>query len=357
MKTRLLILIPITIVSAILGIIAFDSVSLDKLCADDGGKRIGDTCYIPIITNSTKNNLTVDLSLIKTMKPNSVEFFYYPNTKNSEKADPYQTFMLIRLPEWMGGDANDSSAFRAYSAKSLDDPCFVKYWGEYGRQRIENPCQGAMYRAVDGAMTLNAIHMSTTMTALPHLDLTSDENGFLYIMPPKWEKTENGVVGYGREMTLDEIRNGSAFLIDSFAKSYPDYPTIPIEFAGYTLSEIVPEEERIMASYLDFSSKIGQISMFINKCNCQDKYPDLDLANPNFEFWQIGDNVIKIGGSILEKNNDMPERFKVYDIQFFKNGYEFRIEGKNLEFIKQEIVTNYFPEYKYDDLFLISKTG
>ncbi|PIN96947.1 MAG: hypothetical protein COU45_05270, partial [Nitrosopumilus sp. CG10_big_fil_rev_8_21_14_0_10_33_7] len=89
MKTILLIIIPIIIILAILVVIAYDSISLDKICADDGGKRIGDTCRIPIITNSTKDNFqTLDISQIKTMKPNSMEFFYYPNTKNSEKADP-----------------------------------------------------------------------------------------------------------------------------------------------------------------------------------------------------------------------------------------------------------------------------
>ena len=351
MKTRL-ILIPIVIVSTILGVIAFDSVSLDKLCTDDGGKRIGDTCRIPIITNSTKNNLTVDLSLIKTMKPNSVEIFYYPNTENSENADPYQTFMLIRLPEWMGGNANDSSAFRAYSAKSLDDSCFVKYWPQDGRQRIENPCQGSMYRVIDGAMTTGATHRSTAMTALPHLDLTSDENGFLYVVPPEWEKTENGVVGYGREMSLDEIRNGSAFLAKSFEKSYPEYPPIPTEFAGHILSEISPDNYGAIISYLDFPSKSGSISMTMSKSSLG--FVTTNLAQPNSEFWQIGNDIIKIGGLALDKNSDTPEHFRYYTVEF-SNGVNFRIEGKNLEFIKQEIVANYFPEYKYDDMFLISK--
>lgn len=353
MKTRLLIIIPLVIVSAILAVIAYDSVSLDKLCADDGGKRIGDTCRIPILTNSTKDTPILNLSQIKTIKPNSVEFFYYPNTKNSEKADPYQTFMLIRLPEWMEGNANDSSAFRAYSAKSLDDSCFVKYWGEYGRERIENPCQGAMYRVVDGAMTVGAIHMSTAMTALPYLDLTSDENGFLYVMPPKWEKTENGVVGYGREITLDEIRNGSAFLAESFEKSYPDYPTIPIEFAGHILSEISPDNYGVTVSYLDFPSKSGSISMTISKSSLG--FDTTNLAQPNSEFWQVGNTIIKIGGSALDKNSDTPEHFRYYTIEF-NHGINFRIEGKNIEFIKQEIVKNYFPEYNYEDMFLISKT-
>jgi len=39
MKTRLLIIIPIVIVLAILAVLAYDFVSLDKMCADDGGKR------------------------------------------------------------------------------------------------------------------------------------------------------------------------------------------------------------------------------------------------------------------------------------------------------------------------------
>ena len=353
MKTRFLIIIPVITILAILAVIVYDSISLDKLCQDDGGKRIGDTCRIPIITNSTKDSSqTLNLSQIKTMKPNSVEIFYYPNT-DSEKPDSYQTFMLIRLPEWMGGAANDSSAFRAYSAKSLDDSCLVKYWPQDGRQRIENPCQGSLYRVVDGTMTLGAIHMSTAMTALPHLDLTSDEDGFLYVMPPKWEKTENGVVGYGREMTLDEIRNGSTFLAESFEKSYPNYPPIPIEFAGYILSEISPDDYGVMASYLDFPSKSGSISMTISKSSLG--FVTTNLAQSNSEFWQIGDDIIKIGGSALDKTSDTPEHFRYYTIEF-NNGINFRIEGKNIEFMKQEIVKNYFTESEYDDLFLISKT-
>jgi hypothetical protein len=40
MKTRLLIIIPAITILAILAVIAYDSTSLDKLCTDDGGKRI-----------------------------------------------------------------------------------------------------------------------------------------------------------------------------------------------------------------------------------------------------------------------------------------------------------------------------
>ena len=119
-----------------------DSANLDKICQDSGGKRTGDTCLAPItIINPTKNDSpnTVSLSQLKTMKPDSVELFYYPNIKDSEKKDTCKLFMLIRLPEWIGGDANDASAFRAYSAKSLDDACIVKYWSNDERQHQKTP--------------------------------------------------------------------------------------------------------------------------------------------------------------------------------------------------------------------------
>jgi hypothetical protein len=95
--------------------------------------------------------------------------------------------------------------------------------------------------------------------------------------------------------------------------------------------------------------------MSIQKCNCPDPNSSMNLLTSNSEFWQIGDTVLKVGGSALDKDNEMPEQFKVYEIQFIKDGYEFGIGGKNIDFMKKEIVANYFPEYTYDDMFLISK--
>ena len=50
----------------------------------------------------------VNWSQITFMKPNSVEFFYYPEPGKDK--DPHQLFMLRRLPEWMGGAENDVSS-------------------------------------------------------------------------------------------------------------------------------------------------------------------------------------------------------------------------------------------------------
>ena len=355
MKARILMIVGIIITASVFAVILADSVNLDRICKDSGGKRVGDTCIAPtIIINSTKNDShdTASLPNLKTMEPDSVELFYYPNVQDSEKRDTYKLFMLIRVPEWMGGTANDTSAFRAYSVKSLDDACVVKYQPGEGRQYIMNPCQGAMYRMVDGAMTLGLIHKSTQMTALPHLDLSADENGFLHVEPPKWTKSENGVIGYGREISFDDFYSGSKFLADSFAKTYPDYPQIPMTFAGYDLSEISPERYRVNISYIDFPENSGRISISISKSAAESGYTNLTKLNS--ESWQIGDTIIRIGGDALDKNSNRPEKFRTHELRFIHDGFHYVIDGKNVESIKKGIVRNYFQEYKYDDLFLVS---
>ena len=298
---------------------------------------------IPIIDEDEQE---VDWSDITLMKPNSVEFFYYPDPQDKE--DTHQLFMLIRLPEWMGGAENDVSAFRAYSAKALDDPCIVKYWPDVGRQRIENPCQGAMYRVIDGAITYGATHRTTAMTALPYLELSIDNNGMMYVEPPTFTPSENGVIAYGRNMSLDEIRENSEFLAESFAKHYPKYPPIPTEFAGYTLSEITPENHSTTVRYLDFPNKVGYVTLIVGT-----GYIHPDFSKSDVEYWQIGDTEIKITGTAMDEDNDTHEYFRTYEITF-RDGYYYMIEGKNIEFLKQSIVSNFFPDFEYDDLFLLS---
>ena len=290
---------------------------------------------------------------ITTMKPNSVEFFYYPEKPDTKKPDAYKLFMLIRLPEWMGGDANDASAFRAYSAKSLDDGCIVKYWPDNGRQRIENPCQGGMYRVVDGAMTTGLIHRSTPMTALPHLELSIAENGLLYAEPPKWTKKENGVIGYGKEISFDDFRNGSEFLAESFAKTNPEYPSIPLQFAGYDLSEIAPEKYQANVSYLDFPDNSDSIFMSVGTQSVGTGYPYWTKSQS--ESFQIGDTILKVNKYMFEGDDTSTDNLRTYEFWFKDDGFYYSIKGKNLEFIKKEIVKNFFPEYKYDEMFLISK--
>ena len=351
MNLKFVIILAVIIIASILAVFAIDSVNFDKLCAEKGGVRHDDVCLIeiPETDESVLELEPIDFDNITSMKPNSVELFYYPPAPKDK--DTYRLFMLIRLPEWMGGAANDTSAFRAYSAKSLDDPCIIKYWPDEGRQRIENPCQGGMYRVIDGALTYGATHRSTAMTALPYLELSIDKQGTLYVEPPKWTPSANGVIGDGRSISLDEIRKSSEFLVESFAKHYPKYPSIPAEFAGYVLSEISPEKHSTTVRYLDFQSKSGSIEMTVGTNGIM--YSNIEKSF--FENWQIGDTIIRIGGSAMDETSDLPESFRYYEFNF-SNGYNYKITGKNLEFIKKEIVANFFPEYSYDDLVLISST-
>lgn len=347
MKT-FLIIIPI-IALAVLGVIFYDGIMLDKICQDDGGKRIGDVCKIPVITNSTQNS-DVYLPKIKTMKPDSMEIFFYPDPKGDKDHDAYNTFMLIRLPEWMGGGAQDASAFRAYSSLAVDDHCMVKYWAGDGRQRIENPCRGGFYRAIDGIMTIPFDPISDRMIALPHLKLSNDQNGILYIEPPKWTKTENGVIGYGKEVTMEDIHKGSEQLRSLFAKSHPEFPVIPLNFVGYTLADI-GFGNAVKVTYLDFTSKFGMALIEIQKCENE----DCTVYLPYSESWKIDDTVMLAGGSAYDKNSTIPEEYREYTILFAKDGYKFLLTGNNLDIMKRDIVSNYFPQYTIDDLIMIPK--
>ncbi|QLH07142.1 hypothetical protein [Nitrosopumilus ureiphilus] len=356
MNSKFVIIPAIIIGVSILAVFAIDSVNLDKLCAEKGGTRNGDVCLIELPLATPDVETGFDLSGITVIKPNTMKYFYYPNPEDTENRDVFQKFILIRLPEELGGGADDISAFRAYSALSVGDHCLIKYWPHEGRKRIEDPCWGSMYRAIDGLLTGGPKPViNTTPVALPQLDLSLDENGSLYVEPPTWTLDENGVIGVGRQISLDEISTGSQILMDSFEKSHPHYPLIPLNFAGHTLSEIQSDGNRVVLRYFDFTSMYGYLTFDIGLATAQDQQYLLNLVKSNSEFWQIGDTVIRIGGNAFEKNNE-PDKFKEYEIQFIKDGYNFRVGGKNLEFMKKEIIANYFPDFEYSDLFLVSIT-
>ncbi|MEX0862328.1 hypothetical protein [Nitrosopumilus sp.] len=313
-----------------------------------------DRTVYPVPFNSESD---VDLSQIKSIKPNTMEFFYYPNPEDTENRDVFQKFILIRLPEALGGTVDDVSAFRAYSVLSVGVHCQIKYWPDDSRQRMEDPCWGSMYRLIDGAMMYPYPVMNDSPLGLPYLDLSIDENGSLYVEPPVWTMQENGVIGVGRIMSMQEIRQGSQMLIDSYKKTNPHHPMIPVDFAGLVLAEIYPDHNKVNARYTDFGAPSHQnISFEVRNVSAQDQKSFLDVTKPNSEFWQIDDTIIRIGGSAMDKNNSLPERFRDYNVEFILDGFTFVITGPDLNSIKTSIVSNYFPESSYDDLFLVSST-
>ena len=356
-------IIGIVIIASIFAVVAVDSVNLDKICQDHGGIQVGNTCITTIsttTTNSTKNDpqSTVSQSQIKTMRPNSMEYFYYPNPEDSTNRDVFQKFVLIRLPEELGGDADDVSAFRAYSALSVGVHCQIKYWPHEERKRMEDPCWGSMYRPIDGLMIAGERPVvNNGPTALPYLDLSVDENGSLYVESPKWTLNENGVVGEGRDISLQQIRQGSQVIVDSYEQTNPNHPKIPIDFAGQILTQINPSSNRVEALYHDFHSGDWHgITIYIRNVSAQDQQHFLNLAKFNSEFWQVNDTAIRIWGSGLDENSKQPEGFREYNIEFILDGFKFAINGQNLELMKKAIIAFYFPENDYDDMFLVSST-
>ena len=363
MERKFIVIITIsTIIAITVGFFAFERTAAEILCEEQGGVVSGDLCTM----ENTVPNLSEDLEIneisldkISFIEPNSMEFFYYPNPEDTENRDVFQKFVLIRLPEHLGGAANDVSAFRAYSAVSIStDHCVTKYWPDIGRQRMEDPCWGTVYRAIDGLVIQNSDPvMITSPMALPHLNLSIDDSGALYVEPPMWTVDENGVVGFGHSMSMREVRQGSQIIVDSYTESNPNRPPVPVEFAGFLLAEINPYNSRTEARYYDFSF-MGNNNIFLTTSNvsAQDRKYFLNFAKPNTEFWQIGETVIQIGGSAFDPNNDQPERYQGYSIQFILDGFKFSISGNTLEILKKSTVSYFFPDLLYDELFLISST-
>ena len=156
---------------------------------------------------------------------------------------------------------------------------------------------------------------------------------------------------------MQEIRHGSQILVDSYEKTNPNHPEIPVDFAGLALAEISSYRNQVNARYSDFGSSYYQdVSFEVRNISAQDQKSFSNLAESNSEFWQIGDIVIRIGGSAMDKNSKQPEKFRDYNVEFILDGFTYAITGSDLELLKTFIVSHYFPENNYDDMFLVSST-
>ncbi len=140
---------------------------------------------------------------VKTFQINHSEAVIYPRTNDPVlNVESFRTWQFIRLPEELGGNKNDKSAFRMYSMVCLHLWCLWKYWPEDGRKRGECPCHGSMYDPMTGqAFAGPASLQAPPSNVLPMLDLEVDANGDIWITPPNWSPSGNGVVGYGRYLS------------------------------------------------------------------------------------------------------------------------------------------------------------
>ena len=137
---------------------------------------------------------------VNTFPINHAEVITYPKTGDRVlDEEAFRKWQFIRLPEELGGNTKDVSAFRAYSMVCLHLWCLWKYWPEEGRKRGECPCHGTMYEPLTGrAFKGPASLQAPPSNVLPNLDFETDADGFMYISPVTWGVNANGVVGFGR---------------------------------------------------------------------------------------------------------------------------------------------------------------
>ena len=137
---------------------------------------------------------------INTFPVNHAEVITYPATGDAAlDSEAFRKWQFIRLPEELGGSKNDVSAIRGFSMICLHLWCLWKYWPDDGRKRGECPCHGSMYDARSGTAYVGpASVQAAPSNTLPKLDFEIDSSGFVFILPPKFNANDNGVVGYGR---------------------------------------------------------------------------------------------------------------------------------------------------------------
>jgi len=137
---------------------------------------------------------------VNTFPVNHSEVVTYPKTGDRVlDEEAFRKWQFIRLSSEYGGEAKDVSAFRAYSMVCLHLWCLWKYWPEEGRKRGECPCHGSMYDVRIGkAFAGPAALQAPPSNVLAQLTFETDNDGFMYIKPAKWNVNENGVIGYGR---------------------------------------------------------------------------------------------------------------------------------------------------------------
>lgn len=161
--------------------------------------------FMPNPSSATLEKVPVELpdktqANVNTFPTNYAEVITYPKTGDSIlDEEAFRKWQFIRLPEEMGGARNDVSSFRAYSMVCLHLWCLWKYYPSDDKKRGECPCHGSIYevdsgRSISGPASLQA----PPSNVLPKLDFEMGSDGSLWILPPVWGVTQNGVVGYGR---------------------------------------------------------------------------------------------------------------------------------------------------------------
>jgi ubiquinol-cytochrome c reductase iron-sulfur subunit len=287
---------------------------------------------------------------INDIKPNSAIYFMYPPRLSPlGPENHFQKFMLIRLPIGMGGGNNDVSSFRAYSAVDLASHCQLKYWENFQRQRIEDPCTSPPYRAIDGISENwpNSNLMRAPSTgALPMLELSVDSEGYIYVEPPKFSPEKNGVIGIGRTVSEKEFREGTeqmtkfANILEKLMSSF----YLPENLStGHKLQEVSDQDSIRIATYTKPNEP--NLTITYEFCNCTKTYKDfLETEGKKFygDFWQVNGTDVYGYPNKIDARNGI---YSWYTFSFYKDGFRV-VFTTNLSFDDgmNLILANYFKE-------------
>jgi hypothetical protein len=228
--------------------------------------------------------LKIDDGTAYRMEPNSKKWFldpfgssmrtFYERNLNStiasheeiqaflERVDAQEQYQIIRLPEWLGGYRSEISVFRAYSAFDIASHCLVTYWPNEGRMDIEDPCHSNRYRVWDGLAYVGmssfggsggqGLSFTSDYLALPQMRLGIDAEGYIVASKPDNSLYGDGVVGEGRRLTSEQLKESNLKLIAAgdLALGVQQQITIPAEvLPGNNLIWLSPANVRTDFGY------------------------------------------------------------------------------------------------------------
>ena len=279
-----------------------------------------------------------DYIRISDMEPNSMVWFNYPNGQDTKNIDTYQKFILIRLPAELGGNKDDTSAFRAYSALDINSHCVMKYWPQEGRKRIEDPCSGDMIYPQYGFIGVNTNPINTgVFVAQPYLELSSDLYGYLYVEPPIFDMDKNGVIGIGRKIDQDYVKNLAIQDFEKYTKNTGHDLKIPYELTDGTI--ITPLEGS--GSYIFRHPQDARIihTVQVTYCHCVERISSGGWhGSQEFHSWSLGEEKIHTDQWFNQKGDNYYSEVEIY-----RNGYEILISGTTLEKTLDLVFDNFYP--------------
>ena len=329
-------------------VIAFVSFGIIVYSSPSATSRQNERIYLHTPQSFFSNGIDEGYVKVSDMKPNSAGLFMYPSSfQYGDSENAYQTFMLIRLPKTLGGDKNDTSSFRAYSALDPGSHCFMKYWPQKGRQRIEDPCISPAYRTIDGVSYSPGftINRNPTTGALPKLDLDVDNEGYLVVKPPTWTQDKNGIVGVGRIVQKDKILQSSQILLN-YCKNQIKWPELPIALqTGDILMDISCNSDHFNAVYSNIEHPDKSARVDASFCNCTTIQEVEPYFNSEYgQMWNFNGTTIYVLGNVPSTGQDKINPASTeYALRFIKNGYLIYFQDtRSFDDTTKEVLRDFF---------------